>query len=125
MGVQAANNQANFDNVTFTGTDVPLFPPLFDPMNVWVDFSETCGNGGQTYPLGLLAEAVAEADPGAAVLIVPGTNSSETFAGGSAINSAMTLANADPGSGTVSIGVTARRGQSTGQSKTGFVSFRR
>ena len=123
MGVQAENNQANFGDITFNGPDVPLFPPLFDSANLWVDFgAPPCGNGAQGYPFNLLASAVSAADPGAVVSLVPGTSSSETFSGGSAINAPLTLANADPGSGGVQIGVVARRSSEIKKSTTGFVS---
>lgn len=122
MGVQAANNQANFDTITFTGQDVPLFPPVFDPANPWVDFgADPCGNGAQGYPFDLLADAVAAADPGATVSIVPGTDGAETFTDAGAINAALTLTNSDSGSGAVRIGVVARRA-GPAPSKTGFVS---
>jgi hypothetical protein len=123
MGVQAANNQANFGGITFAGPDIPLFPPVFDPANPWVDFGAApCGNGAPGYPFNLLADAVAAADPGATVSIVPGTDGSETFTGAGAISTALSLENSDPGSGSVRVGVTTRRSSEIKRSTTGFVS---
>lgn len=122
MGVSATSSAASFDAITFTEANIALFPPVFNPANPWVDFAAgPCGNGGQTYPFDTLAEGVSAATSGATVSIVPGAQSTETFAGASAIDAQVTLTNAEPGSGTASIGVTGRRGEPDKPARTGFV----
>ncbi len=123
MGVAAMNSAASFGGITFNGTDVPLFPPAFNAANPWVDFgADPCGNGAEGYPFALLADAVAAADPGATVSIVPGTDGPETFTDAGAIDTALTLTNSDSGSGAVRIGIAARRANEPKRSVTGFVS---
>jgi len=92
-------------------------------MNPWVKFNAPpCGNGAETFPFNLLDDAVSEAETGAIVSIVPGADSTETFTGGDTLGAQMSLTNSDPGSGPVSIGISARRDTGIVRPKTGFVS---
>lgn len=107
---------------TATGVDIPDYPSVGDPLipsNPWVDFSLTeTGNGAQTDPFKLLSEALAAADPGATISIVPGTDSTEQ----PTINQSVTLANSDFAIGSVSIGVSARSAAPEEEQRTGFIS---
>lgn len=92
----------------------------FDPNNVFVDFTEAQnGVGNQTLPFDNLADAVAAANPSAAIHLAPGA-SAEIFANAQAIGKALTLQNTDGGSGSVVIGSSAAR--NSGRASTGFVS---
>jgi len=123
MGVSATSSVANFNDIAFAATEIPLYPPLFNAANPWVDFAaDPCGNGSEPEPFDLLADAVTVADGGATVSIIPGTPSNETFVDDSAIDTSLILTNAEPGNGSVSIGVTARRAPPVDRAKTGFVS---
>lgn len=122
MGVRATGSEASFNDIAFAGSDVPLFPPLFNAANPWVDFAAgPCGNGAQTYPFDTLEEGVNAAESGATISIVPGTQSGETFTGANAIDTPMALTNAEPGNGTAWIGFIGRRSESTEPARTGFV----
>ncbi len=108
-GVSATSSAANFDDITIDGPGIPNYPTVGDPLdpdNPWVDFSLTSsGTGAETDPFHTLAGALAAANPGATISMVPGTDSTET----PTVNQSVTLANSDFASGSVSIGVSARR----------------
>ena len=103
------------------GPDIPDFPPVGDPLdqnNPWVDFSMTSsGTGAENSPFMFLAEALAVANPGATISIVPGTDSDEK----PTINQNVFLANSNAAAGSVSIGVPARS-SSAEEAKIGFIS---
>ena len=108
-------------NFGATGPDIPDFPIVGDPLdpnNPWVDFSMTSsGTGAENSPFMFLAEALAVANPGATISIVPGTDSDEK----PTINQNVFLANSNAASGSVSIGVPARS-SSAEEAKIGFIS---
>ena len=108
-------------NFGATGPDIPDFPLVGDPLdpnNPWVDFSMTSsGTGAENSPFMFLAEALAVANPGATISIVPGTDSDEK----PTINQNVFLANSNAASGSVSIGVPARS-SSAEEAKIGFIS---
>ncbi len=100
-----------------TGPDIPEFPGVLNKDNPWVDFSQmSSGRGSEIFPFKFLSGALAVANPGATVSIVPGTNSTEK----PTIMQNVILANSDFASGSVSIGVSARRDADL--STEGFVS---
>ena len=74
------------------------------------------GTGAENSPFMFLAEALAAANPGATISIVPGTDSTEK----PMVNQSVTLANSDFAGGSVSIGVSARRDADL--SSEGFIS---
>ncbi|MDK1022231.1 MAG: hypothetical protein QGD90_11415 [Candidatus Hydrogenedentes bacterium] len=111
---------ARVRNFTAFGPGIPDYPVVGDPLdpdNPWVDFSMTSsGTGAENSPFMFLAEALAVANPGATISIVPGTDSTEK----PMVNQSVTLANSDFAGGSVSIGVSARRDADL--SSEGFIS---
>lgn len=111
----------SINNILFEGVDIPDFPPEIERDMPNLDFTfQSPGFGTSEFPFSTFAEAAAEVNPGATLLIAPGT-SSET----PTVSTAMTLTNANPGGGSVVIGMlSARDAAEPSASRTGFVSRR-
>lgn len=93
------NSPTNFAGQTGS---VDTSPVDFD--NLFVNFGLALnGNGADVAPFNNMVDAVAVANPGATINLVPGS-SSETFTGASSITKQLTLVNSDPGLGSVTIG---------------------
>lgn len=94
-----------------------LFPDSTDAMflaslfvgDLYVDFSRIVnGDGSEIAPFNNLTDAVASAGSGSTIAIAPET-SDEIFTGIGAIDKPLVLINSDAGSGSVTVGETARR----------------
>lgn len=108
---------AKIDEAVFVGEDIPDFPPVADPSNLFVDFGASSGgNGAESFPFNTLSDALGAADPGGTVNLAPGS-SSETLT----VNQDVSLVNSNPGGGSVLIGAGGAR-SAEGSARVGFVS---
>lgn len=109
------------NNILFEGADIPDFPPAIERDMPNIDFTfQSPGFGTSEFPFATLGAATAEANPGATLLIAPGTTDETPI-----LSTALTLTNANPGGGSVTIGaVSARQSGAPVSARTGFVSRR-